>query len=227
MSASPSARRTRSLAAAPPDARPGPAAEVDARSALSHHHGKTPERRFADVHDKTAPTTPPPPTVQPRRQRGAARLAALSVARRFRGDRPPPAAEIPLRLHLRRRRDRCCGARQSKRLRRIRLRAARAQRRLRPRSDHDAVRQDLCGAVRHSADGLVGAVRLSRRHRADARGRRHEPADDPERIVADHAGGRASAPIPMPGTRPISPASPRASSRWSTASPPPATTPSS
>ena len=51
-------------------------------------------------------------------------------------------------------------------LRRIRLRAARAQRRLRPRPDHDAVRQDLRLAVRHSADGLVGAVRLSRRHRS-------------------------------------------------------------
>ena len=86
-------------------------------------------------------------------------------------------------------------ARQPQGLRRIRLRAARAQRRLRPRPDHDAVRQDLCLAVRHSADGLFGAVRLSRRHRADAGGDGRERADDPQRLVADHAGGRARAPI--------------------------------
>ena len=65
-----------------------------------------------------------------------------------------------------------------------------------------------------------GDIVLTRAAAADER------ADDFERLVADHAGGRRAAKIPMPGIRPISPASRRASSRWSTASPPPATTPS-
>ena len=107
----------------------------------------------------------------PRRERSAAAFAKISLARRFRADGAAPDSEIPLRLHLRRRRDRRRVARQPQSLRRIRLCAARAQRRLRPRPDHDAVRQDLCLAVRHSADGLFGALRLSRRHRADAGGR--------------------------------------------------------
>ena len=55
----------------------------------------------------------------------------------------------------------------------------------------DSVRQDLCLAVRHSADGLFGAVRLSRRHRADEGGEGRERADDSQRLVADHAGGCA------------------------------------
>ena len=140
----------------------------------------------------------------PRPKRRSARPEALSRARRFRGDGAAPDSEISLRLYLRRRRDRRRRARQPQGLRRIRLRAARAQRRLRPRPDHDAVRQDLCLAVRHSADGLLGAVRLSRRHRADARGGRRERADDPQRLVADHAGGRAPRKSRTPGIRPIS-----------------------
>ena len=127
----------------------------------------------------------------PRRERRAARLAKISLARRFRADRAAPDSEIPLRLHFRRRRDRRCAARQPQSLRRIRLRAARAQRRLRPRPDHHPVRQDLCLAVRHSADGLLRAVRLSRRHRADAGGESRKRADDSQRLVADHAGRRA------------------------------------
>ena len=127
----------------------------------------------------------------PHRKRRAAAFAKISLARRFRADCAAPDSEIPLRLHLRRRRDRRRAARQPQGLRRIRLRAARAQRRLRPRPDHDAVRQDLRLAVRHSADGLLGAVRLSRRHRADAGRKSRKRADDSQRLVADHAGGRA------------------------------------
>ena len=123
-------------------------------------------RRARQIRGLTAPptTVTRPESTVPRA------LQTLSLARRFRADRAAPDSEIPLRLHLRRRRDRRRAARQPQGLRRIRLRAARAQRRLRPRPDHDAVRQDLCLAVRHSADGLFGAVRLSRRHRADAGG---------------------------------------------------------
>ena len=58
-------------------------------------------------------------------------------------------------------------------------------------------------------------------------GGRSQRADDPQRLVADHAGGRARAKTTPPGIRPISPACRSASSRWSTASRPPATTPSS
>ena len=39
--------------------------------------------------------------------------------------------------------------------------------------------------------GSSALVRLSRRHRADAGGEGRERADDPQRLVADHAGGRA------------------------------------
>ncbi len=118
-------------------------------------------------------------------------------------------------------------ARQPQGLRRIRFCAARAQRRLRPRPDHHAVRQDLCLAVRHSADGLLGAVRLSRRHRADAGREGRKRADDSQRLVADHAGGRARRQPGARGIRPISPACRSGSSRWSTAWRRPATTPSS
>jgi len=66
--------------------------------------------------------------------------------------------------------------RQPQGVRPIRLRARVLKGRLRPRPDHDAVRQDLCLAVRHSADGLLRARRLSRRYRA---GPRRRPANVP------------------------------------------------
>ena len=50
--------------------------------------------------------TAPPADRDPHRERGAARLAKISLARRFRADRAAPDSEIPLRLYLRRRRDR-------------------------------------------------------------------------------------------------------------------------
>ena len=203
-------------------------AEVDRDFFLSDHRCRNHQRGpLAVMHDRTSTPTPPPPTVQRADSAVPQQLAPLSFARRFRGDRPAPAAEIPLRLYFRRRRDRRRAPRQSPRVRRIRLRAAGAERRLRPRPDHDPVRQDLRGAVRHSADGLGRAVRLSRRHRAGAGGGGDERADVPVRLVADHARRRPAREsgglVPGLSGR----ATPRASSRWSTGSRRPATTPSS
>ena len=177
-----------------------------ARSATS----ATTKTGTPDVLDKTPDRDRRPAPTVTRPESKVPRAETLSHARRFRGDGAAADSEIPLRLHLRRRRDRRRGPRQPKGLRRIRLRAARAQRRLRPRPDHDAVRQDLRLAVRHSADGLFGAVRLSRRHRADARRGCRKRADDPlsasslitledvrrenpGRLVPGLSGGRAGA----------------------------------
>ena len=51
--------------------------------------------------------------------------------------------------------------------------------------DHDAVQQAVRVALRHSADGLVRAVRLSRRHSYARGGGCGQRADDPQRGVAD------------------------------------------
>ena len=142
--------------------------------------------------DKSAAVTAPPPTVTRAQSAVPRALQKYLSLDDFEPVGAAPDSEIPLRLYLRRRRDRCRRARQPKSLRRIRFCAARAQRRLRPRPDHHAVRQELCLAVRHSADGLFRALRLSRRHRADAGGGRNQRADDSQRIVADHAGRRAA-----------------------------------
>ena len=58
-------------------------------------------------------------------------------------------------------------------------------------------------------------------------GGRDECADDPQRLLADPARGRARGQSGKAGTRPISPACPRGSSRWSIAWRRPASTPSS
>jgi len=62
---------------------------------------------------------------------------------------------------------------------------------------------------------FFGAVRLSRRRRADARGRRSQRADDPLRRLDDKL-ETCAARILTPGIRPIWRACPSASSRWST-----------
>ena len=137
---------------------------------------------------------------------------------------PPAPAEDAVRLHLRRHRDRRVAARQPPGVRRARPRSADAERRVEPPSDDDAVRQDLRGAVRDPADRVRRTVRLPRRHRAGARGRGDERADDPQCGVADQPGGREKRISGGLVSGLSAPAIRRASSPWSIASPLPATT---
>ena len=75
-----------------------------ALSCLSHQQQDNGNARRA----RQIPLAPDRPARHrdPRRERRAARLAKISLARRFRADRAAPDSEIPLWLYLRRRRDR-------------------------------------------------------------------------------------------------------------------------
>ena len=149
--------RTRNLAAPPPAA----------KLPLSHNNQKN---GTPDVLDKSASLTAPPATVT---RTESAVPRALQKYLSLDDFEPTARRRIPKFLYgyiSGGAETDAAHARQPQSLRRIRFCAARAQRRLRPRPDHHAVRQDLCLAVRHSADGLFGARRLSRRHRADAGG---------------------------------------------------------
>ena len=166
--------------------RPPPRRQTCSLESRTKKHGNA--RRARQIHRRDRPAR----HRDPRRERGAARTCK-NISRST-ISKPTARRRIPKFLYgyiSGGAETDAARARQPQGLRRIRLRAARAQRRLRPRPDHDAVRQDLRLAVRHSADGLFGAVRLSRRHRADAGGEGRERADDPQRLLADHAGGRA------------------------------------
>ena len=100
-------------------------------------------------------------------------------------------AATDLRLHLGRRRNQRVAARQSRGVRRDRVRAADAGGHVRALDEDDALRPHLRRAVRHRADGRHRHGRLPGRRRARARRGGSQHADDHERLVADAAGGRA------------------------------------
>ncbi len=166
-----------------------------------HRHGPP-----AVMHDRTSNAAPPPPTVQRAQSAVPKRLRHYLFARRFRGDRPAPAAEVPLRLHLRRGRDRRRAPRQPPRL---------DEYGFVPRVLNDVSGRDqttsLFGKTYAAPFGIppMGSAALCA-YRGDfvlARARRgHQPADVPFRLVTDQAGRRqarkSSGLVPgLPGRR--------------------------
>ena len=100
-------------------------------------------------------------------------LAKIPFARRLRARRAQAPAAADIRLRLGRRGGQRSRSRDNRAaFERVRLRAARAGRRLEAHHRDRALRRRILGALRHRADGHLRALGLSRRPRAGARPRR-------------------------------------------------------